>query len=426
MNFYQLFDYSSSEWFENISKQLNETNLTSLNDIKSLIVNLANFSDDIEFKTFDILNKNYTETELLFIFNKIKHYALKLPILFRSGKIPRLNETITKVELKRLDILCLLCHMTLCTLKKTRKNFYWVTFENWLTDGRTCAIAYLHTLIEYFNQTFLIQNLESNEFMNETIVFRRNKANLTDLISILETNECKLRKVKVLLNGSIGDGTYPEVDFANCDIGFGITGTQEEILFGSSPELCVAMLFCDTLNENEAISITGARKVAYFNGYGIDVSLKSFVPFEKSNQIWKNRIIIAMDALDFSDKFENSLKKQILTQFLNRELVKAYAGFSLVEYTPIQTGHWGCGAFAGNKQLKSLIQLVAASLAKNDLIFYCRGSNEFYNEFKNLISCIQHESVSTIWKLILNIQNDIINLKNENIFAYIKENINKN
>ena len=36
----------------------------------------------------------------------------------------------------------------------------------------------------------------------------------------------------------------------------------------------------------------------------------------------------------------------------------------------IATGHWGCGAFGGNKYVKSLIQIMAACKANIHLVFH--------------------------------------------------------
>ena len=84
-----------------------------------------------------------------------------------------------------------------------------------------------------------------------------------------------------------------------------------------------------------------------------------------------------------SDYVENSFQKQSEPSNLKRELVKAYAGFSCVANKKISTGHWGCGAFNGDKQLKALIQIIAASVSSNTLIFYCRGDSKFFDRFSN-------------------------------------------
>ena len=239
-----------------------------------------------------------------------------------------------------------------------------------------CAVAYLQTLIQYFRQSF-----KNDQLMNEIIRFKRNEATLDEIETKLKSVNNLNDILSLKLNGSIGDDSDIEIDFANQDIGFGITGTQEEILFGSSPELCISMLFCDTLEENEGISITGARRVSVFDGYGLNVTLKYFLPID--HQLWRNRVIIAIDALDLSDYVENSFQKQSEPSNLKRELVKAYAGFSCVANKKISTGHWGCGAFNGDKQLKALIQIIAASVPSNTLIFYCRGDSKFFDRFSN-------------------------------------------
>lgn len=53
---------------------------------------------------------------------------------------------------------------------------------------------------------------------------------------------------------------YVQVDFANSLIGGGVLGSgllQEEILFIINPELIVARLFTEKLEDNECLIITG-------------------------------------------------------------------------------------------------------------------------------------------------------------------------
>lgn len=53
---------------------------------------------------------------------------------------------------------------------------------------------------------------------------------------------------------------YVQVDFANSLIGGGVLGSgllQEEILFVINPELIVARLFTEKLEDNECLIITG-------------------------------------------------------------------------------------------------------------------------------------------------------------------------
>jgi poly(ADP-ribose) glycohydrolase len=96
-----------------------------------------------------------------------------------------------------------------------------------------------------------------------------------------------------------------------------------------------------------------------------------------------------MDAIYFHDP-----SAQFLFPNIHRELIKAYVSFlplpNTRERSPssVATGHWGCGAFNGNRQLKgtddmyamtsthiryhfclAIIQLLAASEARRSLIY---------------------------------------------------------
>jgi hypothetical protein len=82
-------------------------------------------------------------------------------------------------------------------------------------------------------------------------------------------------------------------------------------------------------------------------------------------------------------------------------LITAYTGFScarkesdnLVPENPktlIHTGFWGCGAFGGNRILMTILQCIAAELAKVDLEFWAvndsgvKVAEEAYNLYKSI------------------------------------------
>lgn len=56
----------------------------------------------------------------------------------------------------------------------------------------------------------------------------------------------------------------------------------------------------------------------------------------------------------------------------------------------VATGNWGCGAFNGNKQLKSLLQLMACCVTKRPLVYYTFGDEQFCDELSMI-----HEYLST-------------------------------
>lgn len=60
------------------------------------------------------------------------------------------------------------------------------------------------------------------------------------------------------------------VDFANKNIGGGVLNNgavQEEILFCVFPELVTLICLCEQLGEQEAVIISGVRKINRYTGY---------------------------------------------------------------------------------------------------------------------------------------------------------------
>lgn len=402
MKYYLLPNYYDS-WilvFETLSK----VSISKIDDYKKLFNDLG---VDSELNTIDNLieTKKFNEYDLCQIINEIIKCALELPNYFQTGKIERLSQGGQTLHFTRAQVLCLLSNMFLCNMKKSKENLYWVNFDIWLGDGRPCAVCYLQTLLEYFRQSFFDLTCLSESFRQEIIEFKRVDVDINKVIAKLESSNlhANVGNVELLLTGSIGDDPQSaEIDFANQDIGYGKTGTQEEILFGASPELCISMLFCDTMRDNEAIIISKVRRVANFNGYGFALSFNSLIPIDSCD--WNKREIIAIDALDFSSDYETSYKLQFQLKNLKRELVKAFVGFSNVDSNAISTGFWGCGAFCGDKELKSLIQILAACLSQKNIKFYCFNRQDFYEKFQKLIQYFNEKNISVadIWSKLCN------------------------
>lgn len=61
-------------------------------------------------------------------------------------------------------------------------------------------------------------------------------------------------------------------------------GTQEEIIFGFSPELAPILLVCDSLRDEEVLIATGARRIAVHTGYGLDLKISAPVASQKANR----------------------------------------------------------------------------------------------------------------------------------------------
>ena len=332
--------------------------------------------------------------------------AASLERHFDDGKLPRLasgREDGATVSLTRRQIRSVLAHMLLCTTTITEHAHvkYWSHFGVWLHGRQTSGpvIGYLRCLFEYFAAD-LSNELLSDADQSAVSFIRRSLPERTP-DSVPQLGSCsELCGLTVRRTGAIGDDIGEiEVDFANEDVSFGRGGTQEEIMIGMSPELCIIPLIADTLAENETLVVQGARRVGDHHGYGLDMVFTGVHGVERR---WSERYIVAMDATNFAwedEKYLRLLRKargdesvlrvqeiseQLLPEAIIREIRKAYCAFrplpgsihELSNSFPIATGLWGCGAYGGDCELKVVIQWIAASEARRCLSFYTFGDEK--------------------------------------------------
>lgn len=167
-----------------------------------------------------------------------------------------------------------------------------LTFIRWLYIDRSATHIYLKTLMIYFKNVMDWNTAKKNE----VVCFKRLVANTAYSHSWQATGcEKPILDVSVHLEGRIGDiEGQVEVDFANENVGFGSTGTQEELLLGTSPETCVIVLFNERLMDNEALLITGAQRYGTYAGYRREAH---FTGPCRENWNWNDRRILAIDAV---------------------------------------------------------------------------------------------------------------------------------
>lgn len=185
--------------------------------------------------------------------------------------------------------------------------------------------------------------------------------------------------------------TCAQVDFANRLIGGGVLRNgcvQEEIRFCNCPETLVALCLCSELKHTEALCITGAEFFTEHEGYASSLEFKGdlvqeTLPIGFDCEFRCHKLpLIAIDATIFG--CASTMRLQIQKEVMNRDIIKAIAGFSDAlcldipshfesdsrRYPAVCTGNWGCGAFGGNSELKLLIQWIAASISGRSLV-YC-------------------------------------------------------
>lgn len=258
------------------------------------------------------------------------------------------------------------------------------------------GLSTLRCLLHYFERLAL--NVPEG-----SITFRRHFLSRAET-SDWATSDRPLRRIVVEPKANLEDSPCPYlVDFANAYVGGGtLTGAcmQEEILFATRPECLVSLLFCSRLEDNEVLCIKGAERYSLHSGYGHTFKWKAdhsdATPRDDKGR--RERTLVVMDAEQVSGAIHD------WKLHVDRDLRKAYAGFHFAVDAdegeeaagPIATGNWGCGAFGGDKSLKVMQQMMAASQAGRDLVYHAFGTTyrgrllaEWIDELQGLVAARQ-------------------------------------
>lgn len=368
------------------------------------------------------------------LFKFIASLALELPRIFPE-RIPLLLEQISgTVSLTRLQCAALLAASFFQMLpgerEQNRNGRYDLPYFglDWmLTDlphQSTFLISYFYQLKDF-----------SDEELAEVVTFVRyvEKESGLDQESWWSTREGKLMAFRVEESGSIeDDDNHLQADFANAYLGGGALrggNVQEEIRFALCPECYVGMLFCEKMEPNEAIYVTGIRQFSWYKGYGWsfrfagmkvrergssepvqpmepqpDAATPPELPLDELNR--RGPVMVALDALMCPGNFQFSREMMV------REMVKVYAACAGDHYLadkerrdgrkiPFATGNWGCGAFGGDPQLKAILQWLAASAQGRGIVYYPFGDQRVA-ELQTVIKAIQQQdlSIGQLWNLL--------------------------
>ena len=290
----------------------------------------------------------------------------------------------------------------------------------------------LRCFLSYFDQ--ISEKACDEQGIRVSRIVRSEQMTLKDL----ETNACRLCKMRLQdLRQPIYESKAPlHVDFANASVGGGIflnapgATAQEEITFATHPELCIATILCDVLQDNEAVLIHGARHFCRHVGFLDTFAFLENVPpddpdfFSDAMQVvidarmydgggigrpyrydhkclakmnmWRifpswakrnlNNVDIVMspllhpfdlrlysclDFISLSKLPQKAFRFQV--DDCQRDLQKAFYGFAGavdVGHRTAATGNWGCGAFGGSSAVKVFLQWIAASLAGLEALEY--------------------------------------------------------
>lgn len=113
---------------------------------------------------------------------------------------------------------------------------------------------------------------------------------------------------------------------------------------------------------------------------------------------------------------------------MERELHKCYVAFIHGPHfsSPVATGNWGCGQFNGDKELKFLIQWMAASYQDRPRMqFHTVGDISFASDINDLCDFLsgKNASVGDLYKVVSTFHAKYGKYGKGGIFKYVKRKI---
>eukprot|EP01080_Neovahlkampfia_damariscottae_P010710 gene10710-3332_t len=409
-NQYKSGDKYLSKWY--LIETILSDKIEDFAELSDVLTALNKYFDHFNCKNLETVSDDFIKTTL----PKMQKLALKLPQLF-PDKIPILKRGMDdEVTFSREQIASLLCNGFFNTFPNSTKSkkLTNLNFLRLYETSRNNNIEKFKTILNYFEKiTDILEGFIT--FKRKVLTKPPKWENSQKLLCELIVNE----------KGTIeeSDGML-QVDFANKKIGGGVLGrgcVQEEIRFAVSTECIASKLIMEELDDNESIIIIGSQRFSKYKGYGdtytFDGDFNDTTEKDEKGRL-KNEII-AIDAYDF--KYSNP-KLQFTKKYIDREINKAYCGFmnetQKVDDRFIATGLWGCGVFLGDKELKSLLQIMAASEGhRKGMVFYTYGDDKFRDELKNIYEKLLEFKVTVgdLYKIIIS------KPKDKKVFQWIYE-----
>ncbi|OAJ41531.1 hypothetical protein BDEG_25110 [Batrachochytrium dendrobatidis JEL423] len=374
-------------------------------------------------------NSNY----LLKVVPFIAWLALELPTLFPHGlsKLPSgINRCIT---LTQLQVASLLACAFLCLFDNHQRkvNYPNINFYRIYNSQASEYCPKIQFIFHYFERVMLKKEKET---LDGKITFHRSvvsKCNMPDWPAHTFTT---LRKLELQFDRIEDIHGTSQADFANKYIGGGVLSSgavQEEILFLIMPELIASCIITECLQSNETLYMIGIERYSNYSGYAQTLGWAGphIDAVARDEHGRRKREFVAMDALKFN--YRNS-EFEYSQRAVSRELGKAYIAFqgSPVSTIPtssaISTGNWGCGAFNGSLELKSLIQVMAASVASRDIIYLPFNKTEFAQDLIQILTELRLNNVSVayLFNMISNFHRDAFSKRKStswSLFTYIRK-----
>ncbi|KAG8910580.1 hypothetical protein FRC00_007953 [Tulasnella sp. 408] len=361
--------------------------------------------------------------------------AFEMPKLFPEGHIRVLDSKENpRSVFTRRQIACLVVHQFLCTIptpswmikgKGKGKEFMarggealgFADFSLWYSDEPVhseAVRAYLTALFTYFEKIAMEPGWLDQDAEEWPVVMtlRSLKDDEDEQLSRMlasdpERSRTPFKTLEFIAvpepstdPAFLGVPDGAGVVFANKQVGFGAGGTMEEVAVGTTPEACPIVLVTRPLKDDEVLIVTGVESLVVVEGHGRSARLTSVhrAKAPTRDSMWRTRTMLFMDALELDgyDTISSGTLPDLLPGHVDRELQKAYTAFSSGSPTPyafVTTGLWGCGAFGGNDEVKTMIQWCAAAFAGVPLRFsYSDDRSSFVRRFREFVDLAMREA----------------------------------
>eukprot|EP01126_Amoeba_proteus_P010906 TRINITY_DN14303_c0_g4_i6.p2 TRINITY_DN14303_c0_g4~~TRINITY_DN14303_c0_g4_i6.p2 ORF type:complete len:177 (+),score=39.06 TRINITY_DN14303_c0_g4_i6:1020-1550(+) len=170
------------------------------------------------------------------------------------------------------------------------------------------------------------------------------------------------------------------------------------------------------MEDHETIIISGAEQFSEYSGYGgafrwVGDHLDK-TPFNETMNCLDNHIV-AIDAIMYP-------QHQYLEGFVLRDINKFFVGLQSLpvhQNKMFVTGHWGCGAFRGDKQLKAVQQIIGASEAGYQLVYSTFKDKAFLHSFSLFVKELSWTNITVkeLYKHLISFNNS----RTQSVFEYI-------
>lgn len=355
-----------------------------------------------------------------------------MPELFPDGYIKVLGSAENpELVFTRRQLACLVVHQFLCTIPtpswmmkgKGKESMImageegFVDFSLWYSDEPAnfeAVCAYLTALFTYMEKIATKPGWLEQGAEEWPVVMRLRSLKDGDdeqlkrmLASDSETSRTPFKPLEFVAlpepstdPSLLGVPDGAGVVFANRQVGFGKSATMEEVAVGTTPEACPIVLVTPPLKDDEVLIVVGVESLVVVEGHGRTARMTRVnraVPPTRDSP-WRTRTMLFMDALELDGYDNTSLDPlpDLLPGHVDRELQKAYTAFSSGSPTPyahVATGLWGCGAFGGNDEVKTMIQWCAAAFAGVPLSFaYTGDRSAFVRRFREFADIAKREA----------------------------------